>query len=122
MATPKKKKATKPASKGLGDTIAKVTKWAGIEPCESCKKRQNKLNKLIPYNSVKDQMTQEQFNAWEQWGKEWNGNTLKDDDMTLIEDTYNSIRQTNVSPCRTCGASAWSQLIMAIDSIASKYK
>ena len=112
----------KPKSKGLGDTIAKVTKWAGIEPCESCKKRQNWANRWIPYNSVKDEMTQEQFNSWEQWKTDWNGSKLTDDDMTLIEDTYNAVRHTNNAPCRTCGSGTWVQLIKGIDSIASKYK
>ena len=36
-------------SRGLGDTIAKVTGKMGIKPCGGCKKRQKKLNKLIAY-------------------------------------------------------------------------
>jgi len=36
-------------SKGLGDTIAKVTEAVGIKPCGGCKKRQARLNKLVPY-------------------------------------------------------------------------
>ena len=42
-------KPTGPRSSGLGDTIAKVTKAVGIKPCGGCKKRQQKLNKLLPY-------------------------------------------------------------------------
>ena len=37
-------------SKGLGDTIAKMTKAIGIQPCGGCKKRQEALNKALPYN------------------------------------------------------------------------
>lgn len=37
-------------SKGLGDTIAKITKAIGIKPCGGCKKRQEWLNEKIPYN------------------------------------------------------------------------
>ena len=49
-------------SKGLGDTIAKLTKATGIKkvvdtvskvtkkPC-NCGKRQNTLNRLFPYNN-----------------------------------------------------------------------
>lgn len=40
------------ASRGLGDTIAKATKAIGIKPCGGCKKRQAKLNKLIPYKDA----------------------------------------------------------------------
>jgi hypothetical protein len=35
--------------KGLGDTIAKVTKAIGIQPCGGCKERQEFLNKVFPY-------------------------------------------------------------------------
>jgi hypothetical protein len=37
--------------KGLGDTIAKITTSLGIKPCGGCKKRQEKLNKLVPYGN-----------------------------------------------------------------------
>ena len=56
--TLKKKKTTKKKSKGLGDTIAKVTKATGIdkavkfiagEDC-GCTERRKALNKLFPYN------------------------------------------------------------------------
>lgn len=35
-------------SKGLGDDIAKITSAVGIKPCGGCKRRQEKLNKLMP--------------------------------------------------------------------------
>lgn len=54
-------------SRGLGDTIAKLTKALGIdvvaekvakaagkEDC-GCKRRQEKLNELIPYNKKENQ-------------------------------------------------------------------
>jgi hypothetical protein len=44
MARPKK-------IKGLGDAIATVTDALGIEQCDGCKKRQEKLNKLIPFGT-----------------------------------------------------------------------
>ncbi len=39
-------------SRGLGDTVAKVIhKVSGgkIKPCGGCRKRQRRLNKLVPY-------------------------------------------------------------------------
>lgn len=36
-------------SRGLGDTVAKVTKRFGVKPCGRCKKRQQKLNEMFPY-------------------------------------------------------------------------
>ena len=34
---------------GLGDLLAKATATIGIKPCAGCKKRQEKLNKLVPF-------------------------------------------------------------------------
>tara|TARA_R110001592_G_scaffold182683_5_gene426065 strand:- start:2593 stop:3105 length:513 start_codon:yes stop_codon:yes gene_type:complete len=36
-------------SKGLGDTIAKVTSFFGIKQCDACKKRRKFLNKKVKY-------------------------------------------------------------------------
>jgi hypothetical protein len=36
-------------SRGLGDTIAKLTNAVGIKPCGGCKRRQRALNRLVPY-------------------------------------------------------------------------
>jgi len=38
-------------SRGLGDTIAKAASKLGVKPCGGCKKRQNKLNKMLPYKA-----------------------------------------------------------------------
>jgi len=59
--TEMKKTAMSQPSKGLGDTIAKVTKATGIKKVVDtlstatgkdcgCKKRQDTLNRLFPYN------------------------------------------------------------------------
>lgn len=39
------------ASRGLGDTVAKITRAVGIQPCGGCKERQAALNALVPYKS-----------------------------------------------------------------------
>ncbi len=39
----------KESSKGLGDTVKKITDKLGIKQCGACKKRQAKLNRLFPY-------------------------------------------------------------------------
>ena len=48
---PPRRNCPKSPSRGLGDTIAKMTKAVGIKPCGGCKKRQKKLNKWVPYAS-----------------------------------------------------------------------
>ena len=40
------------SSRGLGDTIARITSWFGIPPCGGCKRRQDRLNRWLPYRSV----------------------------------------------------------------------
>jgi cell wall-associated NlpC family hydrolase len=35
--------------RGLGDTIARATQALGIKPCGGCKKRQEWLNRVLPY-------------------------------------------------------------------------
>lgn len=41
-------------SKGIGDTIAKITHAMGIKQCGGCKKRQEWLNKKFPYKNTLD--------------------------------------------------------------------
>lgn len=40
-------------SRGLGDTIARITKRLGIEPCEPCEARRRALNARFPYRGKK---------------------------------------------------------------------
>ena len=41
-------------SRGFGDSIAKLTKLLGVEPCGGCEQRRQTLNRLFPYrNQVK---------------------------------------------------------------------
>ena len=37
--------------RGLGDFVASITSAVGIKPCGGCKKRQEALNKLVPFNN-----------------------------------------------------------------------
>ena len=44
-------------SKGLGDTVKKVidkVTRGRVKPCNGCKKRQQRLNKLLPYKGDKN--------------------------------------------------------------------
>lgn len=51
------KKRTKKEIQGLGDVVAAVTSAVGIEPCDDCKDRQFKLNRLFNFKKVKSEMT-----------------------------------------------------------------
>lgn len=39
----------KQKSRGVGDTIAKITSAVGVKPCGGCKQRQEWLNEKLPY-------------------------------------------------------------------------
>jgi hypothetical protein len=39
---------------GLGDTVAKITEFLGIEKCEPCEERRKKWNKKFPWLSPED--------------------------------------------------------------------
>ena len=44
----------KTLDKGVGDTLARVIHdYTGVKPCDGCKKRQETLNKWIPYKKKK---------------------------------------------------------------------
>ncbi|GAG22410.1 unnamed protein product, partial [marine sediment metagenome] len=44
--------APPPASRGLGDTIARATSAIGIKPCKGCDNRRDTLNRLVPYRPI----------------------------------------------------------------------
>lgn len=74
-------------SKGLGDSIAKLTKAVGIEPCKSCEKRKNILNKLFPFKKV-NVLNDEQIKLLEK--------LIELSDIELIE-IYNDVFNTNLT-------------------------
>ena len=45
--------SSNPKSRGLGDTIKKITNKLGIRQCAKCRKRQERLNQMVPYISKK---------------------------------------------------------------------
>lgn len=46
-----KEQKSKATAQGLGDSIKKVTDMLRIPQCGACKRRQQKLNRLFPYNN-----------------------------------------------------------------------
>ena len=36
--------------RGLGDAVARATSFFGVKPCAGCKRRQERLNTLIPFS------------------------------------------------------------------------
>ena len=79
-------KQAKRKPKGLGDTIASITSAIGIEPCEGCEERKEKLNNLISFkqyelttedinliNNFKIELMSDRTNLYELYSRFYNG-------------------------------------------------
>ena len=128
MARPKGSKNKKKQSKGLGDTIAKITEATGIDKVVKavagddcgCDERKAKLNKLIPYRlKVKECLTDKQ----REWFKEFSERrtlTIASKDIDKIETIYSHLFNCKYKVCRTCPTSG-RELIKIIDIIEKIY-
>jgi ABC-type thiamine transport system ATPase subunit len=97
-------------SKGLGDTIAKITEATGIdklvkfvagEDC-GCEERKEKLNKLFPYAKPLC-LTEDEFNTLDTYFKQ-NTNTLTSDEQTSLIAINNRVlnQKLTFSTCSSC--------------------
>ena len=97
-------------SKGLGDTIAKITEATGIdklvkfiagEDC-GCDERKEKLNKLFPYAKPLC-LTEDEFNTLDVYFKQ-NTNTLTSDEQTALIAINNRVlnQKLTFSTCSSC--------------------
>lgn len=104
------KKNFEAQSKGLGDTIEKITtatgikkavKWLAGEDC-GCDERKEKLNKLVKYKKA-NCLTEDEFLFLHKW---YNLNTSLITHKTQLKfvDIYNRVFNTNKKPssCSSC--------------------
>ena len=100
----------KKESKGLGDTVAKITKATGIdklvkfvagEDC-GCEERKQKLNELFPYTKPKC-LTEEEFNTLDTYFKK-NTDTLTSEEQQQFLIINNRVlnEQRTISSCISC--------------------
>lgn len=124
------KKRTPNKSKGLGDTIAKVTKATGIESLVKfvagedcgCDQRKEKLNKIFPYGKQPKQcMSEEDYLKWGNF-RESSGNTLTKEEADLVAITWNKLfaRSKFYRPC-TCNPREWQRMIDDLNHIYDSY-
>jgi len=85
-------------STGIGDTVAKITKAIGIEPCVDCKKRQRFLNYIFPYIR---ELSQEEIDLVK---KIHNTSIWERTDIDKVIDIYNSLINPSVklNYCLSC--------------------
>jgi len=113
-------------SKGLGDTIAKITKATGInklvkfvagEDC-GCEERKQKLNELFPYTKPKC-LTEKEFNTLDTYFKK-NTDTLTSEEQEQFLIINNRVlnEQRTISSCISC----LRDLVIKLKTIYNEYK
>lgn len=124
--TSTRKKSQKP-SKGLGDTIEKVTKATGIkaavkfiagEDC-GCDERKAKLNELMPYKITC--MTEQDYIKWTKFREE-DSDTLEKADRELVARMHAKLFNHQLTyPC-TCSPKTWMKYIKEINHMYNSYE
>lgn len=100
------------SSKGLGDTVAKVTKATGIEKAVKfvlgqdcgCDERKEKLNEIFPYKKP-ECLFEVEYNYLDIFFKQFNG-IVKASDQVLLYRIYNRVfhQKKEASGCSSCVA------------------
>ena len=96
-------------SKGLGDSIAKITKATGIDKLAKkvlgddcgCEERKQALNKMFPYAKVR-QFTEDEMSIYESVLPRIKGTISGADQSTLVK-LYNKVFNANKKPS-SCGS------------------
>jgi hypothetical protein len=98
-------------SKGLGDTIERITKATGIDKVAKavlgddcgCEERKEKLNKMFPYNKVR-QFTEDELKIYEEVLPRLKSGTIKGQDQATLVRLYNKVFNANKKPssCSSC--------------------
>jgi hypothetical protein len=98
-------------SKGLGDTIEKITKATGIDKVAKavlgddcgCDERKEKLNKMFPYAKVR-QFTEDELKIYEEILPRLKSGTIKGEDQASLVRLYNKVFNANKKPssCTSC--------------------
>lgn len=110
--------------KGAGDIIANITKFAGIQPCEACKRRQEKWNKMFPLNLKKNlrEMTEEELKAWGEFQKV-RTLRLSNEQRKFVCKIYSDVfRVPYYEPCPSCDPSPYLRMIDKMDLIYKTYE
>ena len=107
---------------GFGDVVAKVTKFIGVEPCESCLKRQELWNNIFPIKLKPRELTLEELNSYRELQAV---RTLRLDNTQrkyLCKIYSDVFRVPYFEPCVNCDASPYLRMIERMDKIIKTYE
>lgn len=100
--------------KGLGDVVATVTDALGIEQCEGCKSRQEKLNKLIPFGT-KDLSEEQKIYLQEFFANEPKEITPTQQKQ-LLDIYFDTYKLKPFEPCTGCSG-VWISIIKKLKKL-----
>lgn len=117
-------------AKGLGDTIEAITEATGIKAVVEvfskatgidcgCDKRKETLNKLFPYNSNINCLTESDYNLLGEFLNP-NKNSLTPDEQKIVSDIYFNVFnfRLQLSSCGSC----WKGKIDELRKVYNEYK
>lgn len=124
------KARTKAPSKGLGDTIEKITEATGIKAAVEvfnkltgtdcgCEERKAKLNNLIPYRRKVNCLTESDYNMLTEFIKPTKGSLTPNEQWT-IQGIYERVFEVKIqhSNCGSC----WRDTISDLRKVYNEYK
>ena len=101
-------------SKGLGDSISKITTATGIKKVVDkisevtgidcgCEERKKKLNSIFPYGDVR-QFTEDELSIYESVLPRLKGGRISGEDQAILVNLYNKVFNANKKPsgCSSC--------------------
>lgn len=90
------KETVKPITTGVGDVIKNITSSLGIESCEDCEARREKLNRMFSFlRSVKRDLTEEECN----YVLDVEAKKNIPESLYFVK-LYNEVFGTKVKPCQ----------------------
>jgi hypothetical protein len=117
-------------SKGLGDTIEKITTATGIKKLVEifvdgkdcgCEQRKEKLNELFPYRFKARCFTEEEYNSWKEF-KAVRTLTINREQVNYVCELYASVFNRPVwFPCASCSPKPLISMIDKLDKVYDSY-
>lgn len=110
--------------RGAGDVVATVTKFLGVQPCEECKRRQEKWNKMFPIrfkNKIRE-LTEQELSDWKAF-QAIRTLRLSAEQAIFVCTIYSNVFDVPYfQPCATCDASPYLRMIERMDAIVKTYE
>ena len=95
-------------NKGLGDVIANITSAVGIEPCDGCNKRKEKLNQLFPFGIEEFSDIEKEYLGTFFESEKTELNTT--DQKEILDIYFRVFRVKPFDPCVNCSG-VWKSII-----------